>query len=401
MIKKKVLQNWLITLLILVSLGSALLTVNSQTVTIGDVNNDGAINIVDALMTAQYTVGLIPPGFNTSAADTNCDSMINIVDALKIAQYYVGLITSLACPGATFTRTATMTPTPTASQSNTQYTGNSTWFTGIGGVHYGGCGIAQANLDTQYHVALNVQDSPNDYKTFLDRPITPQNAAKIGMFNNGLNCGRWIRVTISDYCNGINDGAENEPFCRGGTGWAPDAYNGAVLDMIVGDSCHDGNSWCRDDRYHVDLSRDALNKFVLNGKPVGDLEPDHYNNRQIKWQFIEAPNYTGDIRIAFIKDAQLYWPTIAITHLKNGLHGVDYYDGSSWIKAKMNSDMGQTYVIAPTSNVNGVPGDAFRIRVYDAADQLINNARIYNFKYPASCGTNCPAAFNEVTYTIE
>ena len=65
---------------------------STSAVTRGDVNGDGTINIVDALMTAQYTVGLNPAGFRTAAADTNCDGGINIVDALIIAQYTVGLI---------------------------------------------------------------------------------------------------------------------------------------------------------------------------------------------------------------------------------------------------------------------------------------------------------------------
>jgi hypothetical protein len=59
----------------------------------GDVNQDEDISIVDALLTAQYYVGLDPLDFNPDAADTNCDGSINIVDALLIAQYYVGLIT--------------------------------------------------------------------------------------------------------------------------------------------------------------------------------------------------------------------------------------------------------------------------------------------------------------------
>ncbi|MBN2534837.1 MAG: cellulase family glycosylhydrolase [Spirochaetales bacterium] len=59
----------------------------------GDVNNDGSVDIVDALLTAQYYVGLDPEGFNPSPADVNCDDSIDIVDALLIAQYYVGLIT--------------------------------------------------------------------------------------------------------------------------------------------------------------------------------------------------------------------------------------------------------------------------------------------------------------------
>jgi mannan endo-1,4-beta-mannosidase len=65
---------------------------NPPTGNLGDVNSDGQINIVDALLVAQYYVGLNPSNFNTNNADTNCDGSINIVDALLIAQYYVGLI---------------------------------------------------------------------------------------------------------------------------------------------------------------------------------------------------------------------------------------------------------------------------------------------------------------------
>jgi len=39
--------------------------------------------------------------------------------------------------------------------------------------------------------------------------------------------------------------------------------------------------------------------------------------------------------------------------------------------------------------------------VYDAADQLINNGRVYIFSYPAACGSNCSGPFTETTYTIE
>lgn len=59
---------------------------------LGDVNNDGTIDIVDALLVAQYYVGLDPQNFDTENADTNCDGSIDIVDALLVAQYYVGLI---------------------------------------------------------------------------------------------------------------------------------------------------------------------------------------------------------------------------------------------------------------------------------------------------------------------
>jgi len=76
----------------------------------GDVNSDGNVNIVDALMCAQYAVGLSPVGFNQGVANVNGDGVINIIDALQIAQYSVGLINQL-----TGCVTATPTPTPTIS----------------------------------------------------------------------------------------------------------------------------------------------------------------------------------------------------------------------------------------------------------------------------------------------
>jgi pectate lyase len=75
----------------------------------GDVNSSGSIDIVDALLTAQYAVGLNPSNFDSGSADVNGDGSINIVDALLIAQYSVGLITSL--PGCADTPAPTAAPT--------------------------------------------------------------------------------------------------------------------------------------------------------------------------------------------------------------------------------------------------------------------------------------------------
>jgi arabinoxylan arabinofuranohydrolase len=65
--------------------------------TLGDVNGSATIDIVDALLIAQYYVGLNPSGFVAANADVNCSGSIDIVDALLVAQYYVGLITSFTC----------------------------------------------------------------------------------------------------------------------------------------------------------------------------------------------------------------------------------------------------------------------------------------------------------------
>ena len=341
------------------------------------------------------------PGFNGSWSGSNPVPTSFTVNGNACN----GAITPTPTPGTTPTATPGTTPTPTPGTTPTvgatptptpgENTGNATWFSGIGGTSYGGCGVPQAYLDSQNFVALNVQNTPGDYTTMLSRPISSQFASEIGLFDNGLNCGRWVQVSISDYCTGINDGAQNEPFCRNGS-WVADKYNGATLNMVVADSCQDGNAWCRDDPYHLDLSQPSLNQFVLNGQPVGDMYPDHWNNRHINWKFISAPSYTGDIQIGFLQGANAYWSAISITHLPNGIHGIDYYQNGAWVKATMDSDMGEDYVILPTVPATGT---SYQIRIYDASDQLINNGRIYSFSYPTSCGASCSAPFLAVPYT--
>jgi len=70
-------------------------TVSAQNLLLGDSDSNGIVNIVDALMIAQYTVGQTMNNINLQAADTNVDNVVNIVDALIVAQFCVGLITEM------------------------------------------------------------------------------------------------------------------------------------------------------------------------------------------------------------------------------------------------------------------------------------------------------------------
>jgi hypothetical protein len=293
--------------------------------------------------------------------------------------------TSIAIP---FAITST-TPSPET------YTGNSTWFSALG-TPYGGCGVPQQYLDTQNFVALNVQNDPGNYSLFLSRPIASEFASEIGLWDNGANCGRWVHVTIGDFCEGMNDGMQDAPFCRGGTGWIADQFTGAELDLVVADSCQDGNAWCRDDPYHLDQAEAALNTYVLNGEPVGDMNPTYWNNRQINWNFELPPSYTGDINIGMLANSNAAWTAISVTHLPNGIHGVQYLLNGVWTTAVMDGDMGEAFLISPT--VAG--GAQYGIQVFDITNTLINSGRIYSFTYPASCGTLCVPAFTPVTYTV-
>src|SRR5207253_2901080 len=89
----------------------------------GDANGDGVVNIGDALVVAQYDVGLrtcgVAPFSHPEVCDVNGDAACDIGDALRMAQCDVGLIGcaftcgSFACSSTTTTTTTTSTSSTT------------------------------------------------------------------------------------------------------------------------------------------------------------------------------------------------------------------------------------------------------------------------------------------------
>src|SRR3989440_493837 len=102
----------------------------------GDVNGDGIVNIGDALVVAQFDVGLRLCGqlAHPEACDVNGDGACNIDDALRMAQCDVGLISCaftcgpFTCPSTTSTTTSTTTTSqpPMTTTTNTSTTTTST-----------------------------------------------------------------------------------------------------------------------------------------------------------------------------------------------------------------------------------------------------------------------------------
>jgi len=162
--------------------------------------------------------------------------------------------------------------------------------------------------------------------------------------------------------------------------------------MIVTDACGDNNGWCRDNRFHLDLHTTAVNRFEKNGVPVNDMLPLHFNNRKINWEFVESPNYSGDIDIYFMQNAQYYWPAIMINHLRNGISKVEQYFGGQWVTIENNSDMGQAFILKDFNQ-------PYKIRVYDGDGNLINNGREYSFSIPSSCCSNPATKATVSVYT--
>lgn len=278
-------------------------------------------------------------------------------------------------------------------QAQTTFSGVSTHFEALG-TPYGGCGVPPDLVETDYYVALNVYDSPG-IGTMWPRPLKGQDTLYKGEFNNGRNCGRWVKVAIMEDCiGGTNDGALGQTFCRGSNAkWINDKYSYAYLNMIVTDACGDNNGWCRDSKYHLDLHTPSLNKFEKAGVAVADMYPTHFNNRKISWEYIKAPQYNGDVDIYFMQNAQYYWSSILINHLENGIHAVEQKVGDKWVRLTMNSDMGQAYILETAE-------PPYRIRIVDAEDRYVKGGREYLFSFPQTCGAKCSAPATKVDYQV-
>lgn len=70
---------------------------NTPTLTkdVGDVNDDGLVNAIDALLILQYNAGLITTLPNAASADVNLNGVINAVDAALILQFSAHLLGGL------------------------------------------------------------------------------------------------------------------------------------------------------------------------------------------------------------------------------------------------------------------------------------------------------------------
>src|SRR5947199_1600984 len=92
----------------------------------GELNGDGIVDVGDALLVAQFVVGLRQCSQLThpEACDVNGDGACNIGDALTIAQCEVGLVNCafncgpFTCPSTTSTTTTTTRPSTTSSTSS-------------------------------------------------------------------------------------------------------------------------------------------------------------------------------------------------------------------------------------------------------------------------------------------
>ncbi|MBK8802577.1 MAG: hypothetical protein IPN71_11090 [Fibrobacteres bacterium] len=98
---------------------------------------------------------------------------------------------------------------------------------------------------------------------------------------------------------------------------------------------------------------------------------------------MEAPNYQGEPRFYFSMDSKAYYQRLIVTHLPNGIHGVEQLVGTEWKKATMQGDAGQQWLLPEPS------GTSFTLRLIDVRDSMVMGGRTWKIDYPKACGTSC------------
>lgn len=70
--------------------GSEQTDVDQNTVLLGDVNNDGSVDVQDVVLTINYVIGRNPANFNSDAADINKDDAVDVQDVVLIINKVIG-----------------------------------------------------------------------------------------------------------------------------------------------------------------------------------------------------------------------------------------------------------------------------------------------------------------------
>jgi len=260
--------------------------------------------------------------------------------------------------------------------------GFATDFVGFG-VPYGGCGVPQSwladdNGSPMPFVALN---------TFANTAGSAQ-----GLFQDGGNCGRWIRITACENCV---HGSDNQwEACivgstNGLANYSPDSLTGTVLYGYVADSCGDFNRWCRLTPFHGEGDQAYLQPFISAGL---------WNNRLVDWEFIDgAPpgwTFSQPAKFGWAQGAYLpYYPSLIVYDTVNGISGVSAKNAAGqFVAATKNGPLGNMYVLP----AGAVTGGSVVVQVSDALGASYGTFQV-DFPCTGTCATPTKAVASRLT----
>ena len=78
-------------LLLSILLSLTAFTSYSQTTLLGDVNQDGHVNVVDIMVMVNYVLGNAVVEFEPWAGDVNYDEIVNVTDIMGVVRICLGM----------------------------------------------------------------------------------------------------------------------------------------------------------------------------------------------------------------------------------------------------------------------------------------------------------------------
>ncbi|CDW89420.1 UNKNOWN [Stylonychia lemnae] len=253
---------------------------------------------------------------------------------------------------------------------------------------YGGCGLPSSLVTFPHYLALNVQNTPGDYENYLHRPIYEE--GKVGAFNNGHNCGRFITVTLGKKCKIQRTTTPESLFCDE-EDLEDDEYTGAHQMYQVADACQDGHKWCRDDKNHVDLQFNSLKNFYKFPRKIDVTKKWGTENRQVTWEYTQGPLTL--MEIYFAQNANPLLPLIIISQISNGIDRVQQRINGQWVDATMNGDMGQQWILHTTKD------NTYQIKVIDVNGKAYHE-KAYTFTFNRSICKNLQCGIDHVAFKV-
>jgi hypothetical protein len=250
--------------------------------------------------------------------------------------------------------------------------GYATYFEGFG-QPYGGCGVPQSwtaddNGKALPFVALNTFDGVD--------------STAPGLFAGGKNCGRWLRMTPCVDCKGGSSSLWRTCI-KGDTcglrNYASDALSGGgPLYGYVADSCGDMNLWCRQDRFHVDVSQAYLQKYVSAGL---------WGNRVVNWEFVDGPpagwTFARPLKFGWAQGAYLpYYPALIVHGTTRGVSRVQAENAAGvFVDASQNGQLGQMHVLRGAAFAGGKAV----VRVFDHEGKSYGGDYTVTFTCKGTC----------------
>ena len=297
---------------------------------------------------------------------------------MQLFVWWVGIMGGVASAAYCPLRDGTYTVSSPVSGGGT---GFATHFDGFG-IPYGGCGVPQSWLADRNGKALPFVALNTQLSTFLvpahKEPIP--NWLK-GLFDNGKNCGRWLKITQKETCKwGSNT---NERVCIVGDTYGVRNYETDVdtwktMYGYIADKCSDVNVWCRTDKYHIDLSTQSIKHYEKT-----------WGNRLVTWDFIDSHpseySFISDVSYGWAQDATFpYYAAIIIYNIANGISRVNVQSKlGAMIPGRTNGILGQMWILPWDSDSRG---SRVVVEVFDISGDSYGK---WSVNFP--CGAKCVA----------